>query len=88
MTIQDYHSEYQKLNHPDSGYFQVQLPIINRTEKAVCFDKNASDLGKSVPMWIPISQMKIVEFESAEDYNFSQHPDNRYFVKNWLSKNF
>jgi hypothetical protein len=44
MTIQDYHSEYQKLNHPDSGYFQVQLPIINRTEKAVCFDKNASDL--------------------------------------------
>ena len=84
MTIQDCHNQYQKLSQHGSGYFEIQLPIIAETERAICFDNSRSDLGKPVPVWIPKSQMKVVEYELAEDFIFSQHSNNRHFAKNWL----
>lgn len=87
MTISQAHEQYHALSR-DSGYFEAQYPIISETEKAICFNASKSFLQSVVPVWIPKSQMQIVEFEQASDYNRSTHCNNRYFIKIWLYKNF
>lgn len=84
-TLQFFHQQYRELCEINSGYFEAQLPILAETETAICFDKDSSvSRNREVPVWIPKSQMKIVEFETASDYVKTRDCDSRYFIKNWL----
>lgn len=58
-------------------YFECQMPVLNESEKAICFDADNSHLtNQHRGVWIPKSQMVIIDL----------NPDSgiRYFIKNWL----
>lgn len=67
---------YRLLSADTANYFECQLPILNETEKAICFDTYTGYLANTRPTWIPKSQMRIVDL--GKDSGI------RYFVKNWL----
>lgn len=63
---------YKKMASMTDEYFECQLPVLNESEKAICFDSSSSDLTTK-GVWIPKSQMVIVDLR----------PDLgiRYFIK-------
>lgn len=73
-------AEYEALSRQDSEYIEIQLPVIGETEKAICFDTYTGYLPKEKKVWIPKSQMKIIEMGSDSGI--------RYFVKKWLYTKF
>jgi hypothetical protein len=68
---------YHTLSNSSSGFFECQLPVINETGKAICFDNYTGHLNHQKPVWIPKSQMEIVD-GTGEGFGI------RYFIKNWL----
>lgn len=78
--MQSIKSEYEALSRQDSEYIEVQLPVIGETEKAICFDTYNGYLPKEKKVWIPKSQMKIIEMGADSGI--------RYFVKKWLYTKF
>lgn len=67
---------YRSLNGANSGYTEIQLPVLAETEKAICFDNYTGYLNHTKPVWMPKSQMQIVD--GGAEFGV------RYFVKNWL----
>lgn len=69
--------QYRQLSESTSGYFECQLPTLNESEKAICFDADHSHLSNQHRgVWIPKSQMQILDL--GKDVGV------RYFIKNWL----
>jgi len=68
--------KYQQLSSQNSGYFECQLPVINESEKAICFNAYKGHLDHIKNVWIPKSQCVIID--CGKDVGI------RYFVKNWL----
>lgn len=73
-------TEYEVLSKQDSEYIEIQLPIVGETEKAICFNSYNGYLEKEKKVWIPKSQMKIIEMGADSGI--------RYFVKKWLYTKF
>jgi len=73
MSVQD---QYKALSLNTSGYFECQLPVMNETEKAIQFDAYAGHLDHSKGVWMPKSQMHILDM--------GKEGGTRYFIKNWL----
>lgn len=68
---------YKEMSAKTNEYFECQMPILNESEKAVCFDADNSHLSSQHKgVWIPKSQMVIIPFTGD--------CDTRYFIKNWL----
>jgi len=68
---------YSEMASKTAEYFECQMPILDQTEKAICFDASNSHLSSNHrKVWVPKSQMVIIPFEGD--------CDTRYFVKNWL----
>lgn len=72
---------YNELNNSQSGYFECQMQVLKETDKAICFNKYAGYLNHEKPVWVPKSQMVILDLGKNE-------AGTRYFIKNWLYKNF
>lgn len=76
------HETYNSLSQQNSGYFECQLPVLNETEKAICFDADNSHLtNQHRGVWVPKSQMEILDMIEAGS-------GTRYFIKNWLYSKF
>ena len=67
---------YSELSKPNSGYFECQMPILAESAKAICFDADKTDSSHHRGVWIPKSQMQVINATVASD--------TRYFIKNWL----
>lgn len=75
------HKYYNKLSDSNSGYIEIQLPVIQQSDKAICFDDDNSFLGNmQKKVWIPKSQVEIIDL--GKDAGI------RYFVKKWLYSKF
>ena len=69
--------QYRELSAKTAEYFECQMPVMNETEKAICFDADNSHLSNQHRgVWIPKSQMKILDMGADSG--------TRYFIKNWL----
>lgn len=69
--------QYRKLSANTTEYFECQLPVVAETEKAICFDADRGHLNKTKEVWLPKSQMVILDLGRNDG-------GIRYFVKNWL----
>jgi hypothetical protein len=58
---------------------EVQLPIVQETQNAICFNTYAGYCDMYKKVWIPKSQMIIKDTECGDGTITKQ-----YFVKNWL----
>ena len=58
---------------------EVQLPIVQETQNAICFNTYAGYCDMFKRVWIPKSQMIIKDTECGDGTLIKQ-----YFVKNWL----
>jgi hypothetical protein len=66
--------KYDQLSRSDSGYFECQMPVLNETTKAICFDADNSHLSNQHRgVWIPKSQMHILDMGADSGV--------RYFVR-------
>jgi len=74
-TNKDSLALYRDLQSDVYNYIEIQSEVIAETEKAICFDFSRSDIGQR-PVWVPKSQMQIVELGSDSGI--------RYFIKVWL----
>ena len=58
---------------------EVQLEVVNETDKAICFNNYSGHLNHVKNVWVPKSQMIIKDTECGDGTITKQ-----YFVKNWL----
>ena len=61
------------------NYQEIQLEVLQETEKAICFNAYAGYLDNIKKVWIPKSQMIIKDTICGDGTIVKQ-----YFVKNWL----